>query len=263
MITIKTSMVVITVVVCIIMLCGGAVFAGNAFDPFSSSVLNNGSTWNLVDNDSSGGGTVNVQSLNPLGNGGEGLVGQPDLTLTSGNTTVTGYGMCMDSAHWLYGGQSYSGYQVYSWAAAVSNGCTGTINPATTDQWNRLTYMWATAVVNSDQDRAALQLATWVGCADQWNSTPVNGNWDGANLDLDGISDTALITQAETYIADSANYTGAYANQFDVLSAGDSSNDPQTFVVETTAVPEPTALLLAGMGLSGSLVFVRRRRGSL
>jgi len=193
-------------------------------------------------------GAAWIQSTNPAGSGGYAIIGQPLLDLQQGSTSWEGYGMCVDTAHWLYLGAPHADYHVYDWATAYAQGKTGTIQ--STSDWDRLTYMWSTSSVTSNLDRAALQVASWEGAADQWN-IPAGSNWSGANLQITGL-DPAVYTRASQYIAASANYTDAFANNYRLLNG-----DSQTFA---TAVPEPATLFGAFGLLSSAGLFLKRRK---
>ena len=56
--------------------------------------------------------------------------------------------------------------------------------------WDRLTYMWSNVSVTTDADRSALQFATWLGAADQWDGLP------GANFNYNGL-DAGVLAQAQ------------------------------------------------------------------
>jgi hypothetical protein len=183
---------------------------------------------------------------------------QPNITY--GN--FTGNAICIDWERFLgYNGVydpidnpnkdaiANPGYQVYSWANALSLNKIGQIDATQPNVvWSQLTTMWTLASVITPTDRAALQAATWKVCNANLSIT----GWNPAHTDF--------ATRYAQYVEIATKQTSdSYRNNFVILA--DANHKHQTLV---TAVPEAStlvgfgsALMIAGPGMIG---WLKRRR---
>jgi len=104
--------------------CIGSAYSSTAFNTMSGIITDNGSgpATTLTDVYEASYGAAWIQSTNPAGSGGYAIIGQPLLDLQQGSTSWEGYGMCVDTAHWLYLGAPHADYHVYDWATAYAQG---------------------------------------------------------------------------------------------------------------------------------------------
>ena len=244
----------LTVAAILVAACASAAFAAQgAFDLYTGPIDNGtGASLNLTDVAEYGGYTANLQSLIPAGPAIDAVVGQPLLAISNASTNWTGFGMCIDTADLIYTGTVNPGYHVYNWATAKSVGKIGTIQGITDSVdyiWDRLTYMWCTTTVATDTDRAALQFATWLGCADQWNGL------SGTDFTYSGLS-SAVLTEAKADLNAAVANNATYANNFGIAADG---NKVQLFAVAIPA-PEPTGLvsMVAMISFAGAALRFRR-----
>lgn len=180
----------------------------------------------------------------------------PNVTWTQPFLQIDGkpgvFGICVDTLH--YTAANTTEYTVGGYQDHTSN-----IESA--DAWNKLTYMWSKANVNSDLDRAALQLATWKGCAGDWNTTRTNF-WTsgdaGSVFYVAGDAATrnsAVLAKANTYLDLLTSYNGQQVGGYKLLV---SNTRHQNFAV--ASVPEPSSIL-AALSVLGPVGLVFRRRG--
>ncbi|MEN6521627.1 MAG: PEP-CTERM sorting domain-containing protein [Armatimonadota bacterium] len=176
---------------------------------------------------------------------------QPELHITQGTKSWDVFAVCVDSAHLINTGTSYTNYKVGNY----SNGI-----PTIESQgdWNKLTYMWSKAIVITEYDRTALQLATWKGEVGDWNSSSRDNFWtsgDGnsAQFYLGDTPDACVKNKAAEFLALGYNYTGTgQVGDYKIIS----SDVNQNFVA---AVPEP-GTIFAACSILAPVGFVFRRR---
>jgi hypothetical protein len=229
-------------------LCSGAAMANSggipAFQPpMPSSYVDNGATtaplWDTYE--ANAGQTALLTGSAVPGGSQDVYAGQPLIAYRD----WTGFGECIDWGHNIgissppVGGNP--GYGAYYWEAALGAGKIGEIVGGTAT-WDALTTMWHSAVVTTDYDRAALQVATWAVAANQTG-------FSGPNLTIS--ADGALLSEAANYMALANNPTGLYAHDYVILSGS-----AQAFAA---AVPEP-GTVVAALSVLAPVAFVFRRR---
>jgi len=217
--------------------------------------LKNGDLSLLIDTKEVGAGSGNVHTIT----GGKQFDydvywTQPMLHMEQNTKTFDVFGLCVDSAHLINTGSSYTNYTVADYSnSIVMNDGTRTIESQ--DAWNKLTYMWSQAKVTSDADRAALQLATWKGCANDWDVTRENfwnsGDGSGVQFWFDGTP--GLSGKVAEYLGIGASYNRGEVAGYKYIYDGTN----QSFV---TAVPEPGTIFAACAILSPVGFVFRRRR---
>ena len=255
----------------LVVLGASSVFAGGwAFDTTSDVITDNNQ---LVDGSMLYTGLTDVQevpgnivvTLSGAGNYNGGVyAAQPLLrlrqSLIQGSFSGegwTGFGMCIDTAHLISVGPEYSDYHVYDWAHARDLSRVGHIDLTNGDQiWDKLTTMWTLSSVTSDDQRSALQIATWLGCADNWWNGTAWTN-PGAALHVSGMT-AALEGQVKAYSAQAAT-GGKYEDLYRVVQDGNA----QTMVVAVpSTVPEPGTVVAVSALLAPAGLLFRRKRSA-
>ncbi len=256
-------------------------FAGSAFSTLYGGTINNELA---IPETTPTPGAATVVSLNLVsetpggywgniwttaGNGGNlalgATIGQPTVALSQNSPayTWTGWAMCIDSLHTIGYGAQTSNYAAYNF---TPSGTYINSNIHTVSDWYKLTNMFTNANVTSDQDRAALQLATWKGVQGDWNTGRSDfwatyGSTNGFRVT--GGNASLLFGKAEEYLAWGNAYTGSTeVGNFKILR----DTTLQMFAINTsseslplTQIPEP-GTIVAAMVLLTPVGFMFRRR---
>ncbi|MEN6372095.1 MAG: PEP-CTERM sorting domain-containing protein [Armatimonadota bacterium] len=173
---------------------------------------------------------------------------QPELNITQGTRSWDVFAVCVDTAHLINTGTSYTNYKVGNYSGSI---------PTIESQgdWNKLTYMWSKAIVTSDADRTALQLATWKGEVGDWDSSRDNfwTSGDGSAVRFYLGNTPGVASKADEFLKYGADYAGTGpVGDYRIIS----SDTNQNFV---TAVPEP-GTIFAACSILAPVGFVFRRR---